>query len=526
MLSRLKSAALFGIEAFEVIIEVDSSPGLPTETIVGLPDTVIKESKNRIKSAIKHSGFKYPIKSYTINLAPAELKKEGPFFDVPIALGILDNTQQIKVPPDALYIGELSLNGDIKPIRGVISICHMALKNGIKRIYIPYDNRKEAGLISTGLDIIPVKSLKELYHIINGKQPSQTYQHPIQKPVKYPWNFLEVKGQLMAKRALEVAASGQHNILFIGPPGSGKTMLLKRLPGILPDMTLTELIETYKLHSLSRKQLSIPSIRNCRPFRNPHHTISYAGMVGGGHTPQPGEISMAHNGVLFLDELPEFPRQVLEVLRQPLEEKTITISRSQFNVQYPAHFMLVAAMNPCPCGFHMDSSKSCICQKSQISKYWKKISGPILDRIDIIVEIPRLQKSDLMEEPTSENPFSSEQMKIRVLEARHIQEQRLSQFHSSVKSNESSLTSSSSPLTNGSMSAKAFQDSVKVSKEIQSFLAGNVEKGILTGRSYEKVLKVARTIADIDQQEEICMAHVLEAFQYRTPRYLDSATNS
>jgi len=488
-----------GIEAQEVIVEVDAWKGLPKVQIVGLPDSVIKESKNRIKSAIKHSAYEYKHKVYTISLAPAELQKEGAFFDVPMALGMLAVNKQITLDTDALYIGELSLNGDVRPVRGVICICHMALKKGIKKIVVPYDNYEEAALIE-GLDIRPIRCLGEIEDILSAEYIAPSINKNRLKRFKsYDVDFGEVRGQLAAKRALEIAAAGQHNILFVGPPGSGKTMLLKRLPTILPEMNSEELIEVQKVRSISGEKIRDKGFSYFRPYRSPHHTISYAGMVGGGSKPMPGEISLAHEGVLFLDELPEFQRQVLEVLRQPIEEKKIAISRASFSIEYPARFMFVAAMNPCPCGYHNDLMVDCSCQNLQIKKYWKKISGPIIDRIDIIMEIPRLKKMDFIKDVDNRNNrFTSIKMKERVDNARKTQMKRFGKN-----------------ITNGDMGVKLIEQHCKVDREIKDFLGGVVERGLLTGRSYHSVLKVARTIADIEQEEFVLMRHVAEAVQYR-----------
>lgn len=500
MLSRIQSAALIGIEAVEVTVEVDISGGLPKEFIVGLPDAVVKESKSRVKAAIKNSGFEYPQKVYTVNLAPAELQKEGPFFDLPIAVAILHATGQVSADKDALYMGELALNGEVRPVRGVVCMSHLAKERGIKRLIIPYDNYDEACLIE-GVEAIPIKHLRDIEQIAQGHIAIPDLRAKKKIKIKHHLDYQEVKGQLSAKRAVEIAAAGGHNMLFIGPPGSGKTMLLKRLPTILPDMATDEAIEVQKIISVSKRLHKKDLFQLQRPFRNPHHSISYAGMVGGGTNPSPGEISMAHCGVLFLDELPEFPRNVLEVLRQPIEEKRVTISRAQCAVVYPARFMLVAAMNPCPCGYFNDDKIKCQCQKPQIKKYWKKISGPILDRIDLIIELPRLKKEDMDKIPApSDTPYTSDKMRSRVLCARERQHQR-----------------NGAGKPNSELSASEIHTMCRIDSGMKQFLGEAVDRGFLTGRSYDSILKLARTIADLEGQSAITQQHISEAIQYRRP---------
>ncbi len=496
MLSIVKSAALRGIDAVEISIEIDAANGgLPGEALVGLPDTVVRESKNRIKAAIKNSGFKYPLKFYTINLAPADLPKEGAFFDVPIAIGILQATEQLPVIESTLYVGELSLNGDVRPIRGIISICHMAAMSGYTHIVIPAENEPEARLIPN-ITIIPVQSLADIRSFLHGEY----IPHPIENtihitPSVFADDFSDVQGQVMAKRVLEIAASGHHNVLLIGSPGSGKSMLLKRLVSILPDLTMDQAIETFKIHSISTKGGLPHAFTLTPPFRQPHHSISYAGLVGGGSNPLPGEISRAHHGILFLDELPEFPRQVIEVLRQPLEDKTITISRSQASINYPADCLFISAMNPCPCGYYGDTKTACMCNDTQIKKYWKKISGPILDRIDLIITVPRLEKDDFYTVEVSTD-YHSSTIRGRVITTQQRQLRR-----------EKNL--------NGNLTPSQVKKHCAIDSDAQQLLGVLIEKGVLTGRSYTKLLKVARTIADMSESESIEVGHVSEAIHYR-----------
>jgi len=499
MLAKIRSSTLLGIDAMEVSVEVDASPGLPGETIVGLPDTVVKESRNRIKAALKHSGFEYPVKFYTINLAPAEIAKEGAFLDLPIAVGILQATGQVDTKPDSLFVGELSLDGEVKPIRGMISICQMAVQKGVKRVFFP-----EQSVIHTDffpeLLFYPMRSLKEMFQYLRSDIPPPVMKRKEGKRFLFgDMDFEEVKGQFVAKRVAEIAAAGGHNVLFCGPPGSGKTMIIQRFPTILPDMDREEAIETFKIHNVAQNGGKHSSFYLSRPFRAPHHSISYAGLVCGGENPRPGEISLAHNGVLFLDELPEFPRNVVEVLRQPLEEKKVTICRAACSIHFPARFMLLAAMNPCPCGYFGDQKQICQCHSSQIQKYWKKVSGPLLDRIDLYLEVPRVRGEDFNEQSDSHaNSFSSEKMKKRISQSRQIQAIRFGRVK-----------------TNSDMNSREVEKSCFLAPPLRTFLNDVLEKGILTARSYQKVLKVARTIADLDQKEGIEKSHLSEALQYR-----------
>jgi len=493
MFSTIKSATISGIHAYQIDVEIDSKRGLPMEHIVGLPDTVIKESKARIKTAIKNSGFDYNIRQYTINLAPADLPKEGVYFDLAIAVGLLICNDQITVPTDTFFIGELSLNGDIKPVKGILSICEMVAKSTIKRIVVPYENRNEAALIKD-ITIIPIKKLIQLVSL--DYLTSYTSSTPLNlKPTQSPQDFQDVKGQHVAKRALEIVAAGYHNILLVGPPGSGKSMLLQRLNTIMPPLTYNQAIETIKIKSITTATHSLtPSTQ--RPFRSPHHTISYAGLVGGGKKPLPGEISLAHNGILFLDELPEFNRQSLEVLRQPLENGNVTITRANQSITYPAQFLLVAAMNPCPCGYATDTAVECSCSIHERKRYIKKLSGPLLDRFDIIIEIPRLKKQEYSASTTTSE--TSKTIAKRVKAAIKQQHQRYQ-----------------TTQQNGIIAAHLLQKNIQLSSTQKDLLGHLIETGKLTNRSCDKTIKVAQTIADLQQAPTITDQHLGEALHYR-----------
>jgi len=506
MHTKIFSATTIGIRAHQVDVEVDIAFGLINFFIVGLPDVAIKESRHRIVTAVKNSGFKIPEKRITVNLAPAHIKKEGTLFDLPIALGILLASKMIQVDPEFLnetvIIGELSLDGMIKPIQGALAIACDAQKMGKKRIILLRDNACEAGLIGD-IDVYGIDSLVELVHFLRQESdlaPTRTNVSTYiatQKPSDQI-DFADVKGQAWAKRALQIAAAGRHNILFSGPPGSGKTMLAKRLLTIMPDMTFDEIIDTTKIYSISGKLAGASLIVN-RPFRSPHHSVSAAALIGGGTFPKPGEASLSHHGILFLDELTEFKRDVLEALRQPLESRVADISRVQQSIQYPASFLLVAALNPCPCGYFGDSTKTCICSQLQIQKYQTKLSGPLLDRIDIRVSVQAVSYEDATGQKTPDQ-VTSQVLRAGVSQALEMQKQR---FGTSSK-------------TNAMMSAQDIEMFCKVDADTQLILQKAFAKLNLSMRSYHKILKLARTIADLAGSVDIKSNHIQEAIMYKS----------
>ena len=505
MLAKVFSSATLGVDAYMVEVEADIQQQLPLFITVGLPDGAVRESKERVTAAIKNSDFVFPAKKVTINLAPADIKKEGSAFDLPIAVGILAATGQILRDrfDEYVMLGELSLDGALRAVPGVLPMTmNVASGNGIKGILVPPENAREAAMAGT-VPVYPVKSLREAVAFLEDESTIRPHTIDIQSVFdearRYPVDFSDVKGQEAAKRALEISAAGGHNIIMVGPPGSGKTMLARRVPSILPDMTIREALETTKIHSVAGRLSANSALVATRPVRSPHHTISYAGLIGGGTIPKPGEVSLSHNGVLFLDELPEFKKDILEMLRQPMEDNQVTISRASTTLTYPARFMLIAAMNPCPCGYHGDPNHECNCTSGEIQRYMNRISGPLLDRIDIHISVPSVKFKELSSE--SKGSVSSV-IRARVNAARNRQLERFKAVPG--------------VYCNAQMESRDTRKYCCLDDQSQALLATAIKRQGLSARAYDRILKVARTIADLDGSEAIQMGHIAEAIHYRS----------
>ncbi|MEA3307991.1 MAG: YifB family Mg chelatase-like AAA ATPase [Chloroflexota bacterium] len=505
MLAKVRSAAVLGLDSQPIEVEVDirRSGQAGIMTIVGLPNAAVRESGERVRAAVRNSGFAFPgNKRVTVNLAPADLRKEGPSYDLPIALGVLAASGQL--PPAALegavVIGELSLDGSLRHVRGTLPVADMARQREIKTLYVPAVDAREAALIP-GPDVYPVASLAALIEHLQGFQLIEPLPSNAELPPPPPppvVDFAEIKGQEHAKRALEVAAAGGHNLLMMGPPGAGKTLMARALPGIMPQLSLEEALEVTRIYSISNKLPPDTPLIQLRPFRAPHHTISHAGLVGGGHWPHPGEISLAHRGVLFLDELPEFAHRVLEVMRQPLEDKVVTISRAQGSLTFPANFTLIAAMNPCPCGYYGDPQHECTCSMGSIQRYRKRISGPLLDRIDLHVEVPRVPYDKITNDARGE---SSDSIRVRVEKARRRQQKRLAEL---------------GMACNADMGPGELRQFCPLKQDAQALIRAAMRQMQLSARGYHRILKVSRTIADLEGTPDIQTHHLAEALQYRT----------
>ena len=503
MLVKVYAAALQGIDATIVTIEVNSSRGIKF-FLVGLPDSAVKESHERIISALQVNGYRFPSRQIVVNMAPADIRKEGSAYDLPLAIGILASAGEVSEEKLSKYLimGELSLDGSLQPIKGALPIAISACSQGYEGFILPKQNAREAAVVNN-LHVYGVENIKEVIEFFNGERELEptivnTREEFFQHQSNFPYDFADVKGQESVKRALEIAAAGGHNVIMIGAPGSGKSMMAKRLPSILPPLSLSESLETTKIHSVAGKLSKNDSLIATRPFRSPHHTISQVAMVGGGSNPQPGEISLAHNGLLFLDELPEFNRSVLEVLRQPLEDRHISISRAKYSLDYPASFMLVASMNPCPCGYYNHPTKACVCNPGQVHRYLNRISGPLLDRFDIQIEIVPVPFEKMAEQRPAE---SSETIRNRVIKARKIQEERFAQ-HPGI-------------YCNAQMESKLLHQYASPDEKGLNLLRTAMTRLNLSARAYDRILKVARTIADLEGSKEILSHHLGEAISYR-----------